>query len=99
MLVVTSNGQATICSPDGVLHTVPYEPLSDADMLLQARYHLWARTNEYRRELVCRRCKEKLETDTAVDEKEKAWQFLTVCSCRALYGTIPLSTVASAIAS
>lgn len=97
MHVSVTNGQASIVGADGVLHLVPYEPLTDADMLLQARYHLWARKHEYRRSLICRRCKTPMETDTKASEEAQTWELLTVCSCRAIYGKIPLSAVASAM--
>lgn len=77
------------------MHTVPFEPLGDKDMLLQARYHLWTRKNDYRRSFVCRRCKEPMETDTQANEEEGTWEMLTACACRALYGKIPLSTLQS----
>jgi hypothetical protein len=91
MLVTVTNGQASIMTSDGVLHQVECELLTDADMVLQARYHQWARSQEYRRSLVCRRCKEAMETETDWNREEDTWEILTVCSCRAMYGKLPCS--------
>jgi hypothetical protein len=98
MLTITSNGQASIVTDDGVLHQVAYEPLDERAMILQAKYHLWIRKHDYRRQFVCMRCKEAMESQTTANEEEGTWELLTVCACRALYGTIPLSTLHSLIA-
>lgn len=97
MLVSTSNGIATVVTPSGEMHSIPFEPLSERDMFLQARYHLWQRANDYRREFVCGRCREAMETDTQANEDTQTWELLTVCSCRALYGMIALKDLHSLI--
>lgn len=97
MNVVTSNGIATIMLADGVMHSVPYTALGRADMLLQAKYHHWAREHEYRRALVCRRCKEDFDVESNVNEEDQAWELLMVCTCRAMYGKVSLSDIASAM--
>lgn len=95
MHVSVNQGNAIIIGPDGVIHNVPYEPLSDADMVLQARYHQWLHRQDYRRTLICQRCKEPMEADTALNEEQGTWELLTVCSCRALYGKVALSKLPS----
>lgn len=97
MHVVTSDGKATIVMADGELHTVPYTALNRGDMLLQAKYHHWIREQEYRRELVCRLCKEPMDVESAVNEEERSWALLMVCHCRAFYGSVSLSDIASAM--
>jgi len=97
MLVVTKDGTATIATPDGVLHTLPYTDLGRADMMLQAKYHRWCREHEYRRVLHCNRCGEDFDVDSEVDDAEATWKMLMVCRCRAFYGTISLKELASAM--
>lgn len=80
---------------DGELHQVPYTALGKADMLLQAEYHKWVRSQDYRRELVCRLCKEPMEVESGLNDLEGSWELLMVCRCRALYGKISLSDIAS----
>jgi hypothetical protein len=94
MLVTTAADTATILASDGTLHTVPYEALTYADMQLQARYHKFVRGKQYRRELVCRRCKEDMMVESDINEEERTWMLLMVCRCRALYGKIPLRDLA-----
>jgi hypothetical protein len=95
VLVSVAGESLTVMSSDNALHTLPFEPLTDKDMILQARYHLWTRAHEYRRMFVCRRCKEPMETETQANDEDQTWELLTVCSCRALYGKIPLSALQS----
>lgn len=97
MLVTTAKNQLTMLTEDNVLHTVPYTELNRHDLILQARYHRWIREQEYRRELVCRLCKEDMDVQSDLDEQEGVWQILMVCSCRAFYGKIALSDLASAM--
>ena len=99
MHVTVNNGFATIMAPDGIIYTVPYEPLSDQEMLLQARYHLWLRGNAYRRTVTCKRCKSVMEADTQANNEEQSWELLMVCQCRAIYGKTSLNAVHSAMLS
>lgn len=95
MLVKTDGGTASIMMADGQLHQVPYTALGKADMLLQAEYHKWIRSQDYRRELVCRLCREPMDVESDLKDLEGSWELLMVCRCRALYGKISLSDIAS----
>ena len=75
--------------------TLTYEPLSEADMVVQARYHLFLRAHDYRRELVCRECREPMTSDTQTNEDDQSWEVMTRCSCRAIYGKIGLRRLSS----
>lgn len=95
MLVRVSNGQATIQAPDGVIHQVPYEPLDEAAMVLQARYHQFIRAHAWRRKLHCARCQQEMEPDQWLNETDDSWEVLMVCQCRAIYGKLALSKLPS----
>src|SRR5688572_29993860 len=99
MLVNAALGTVMLTMDDGSLVTLPYEPLSEAEMLLQARYHLFLRSHEYRRELVCCRCKTSMVSDNQANEGDQTWEILSRCQCRAIYGTIPLHRIASTLTS
>lgn len=91
MIVRVSDGTATITGPDNVMHQVPYEPLDERAMMLQARYHQFIRGHRWRRKLACNHCKETLEPDQWLNEEDGTWELLMVCACRALYGKLLLS--------
>lgn len=91
MLVRTADGKATIHAPDGTIHRLLYEPLDEAAMILQARYHQFIRGKHWRRAFRCHRCGEHLEPDQWLDEEGGTWELLMVCSCRAIYGKLELS--------
>lgn len=93
MLVNVDAGTVTLFNPEGVMLTLPYEPLDEKAMMLQAQYHLFLRHHDYRRELVCRRCKKAMAADTNVNHEEQAWEMMAHCECRALYGKVPMSRV------
>lgn len=93
MLVNVDAGTVSLFSPDGELLTLPYEALDERAMSLQAQYHLFLRHHRYRRELVCRRCRSKMDADTSIDEELQTWAMLARCACRALHGVIEIARV------
>lgn len=95
MHVTVTPDTITLLTPEGVLQTLPRDPLTEAEMLLQARYHLWLRKHEYRRTLVCRRCRQEMTSDTQMNEDNQTWAMLSHCQCRAIYGTIAWRTIRS----
>lgn len=93
MLVNVNAGTVSLFSDDGLLVSLPFEPLDEKAMLLQAQYHLFLRHHRYRRELVCRRCRETMIADNGVHDEDQAWEVLARCACRAMYGKVAMSHV------
>lgn len=93
MLVNVDAGTVSLFNEEGLMLTLPYEPLDDKAMTLQALYHLFLRHHDYRRELVCRRCKMPMIADTNVDHEAQAWELMARCECRAMYGKVPMRSV------
>lgn len=93
MLINVDAGTVSLFNDEGLMLTLPYEPLDEKAMTLQAQYHLFLRHHEYRRELVCRRCKTKMEADTNVDDEQQAWELMARCECRAIYGKVAMARV------
>lgn len=90
MLIDVATGTVVLQDGEGMFRTLPYEPLSEKDMVIQAKYHLFIRRNDYRRDLVCRECRQPMTSDTQKNEDDDTWEFLSHCSCRAIYGSIDL---------
>lgn len=95
--MTVNQGTVILADKDGLLVTLPFESLSDAETLLQARYHLFLQRLEYRREFYCRRCQQRMESENHANSEDQSWEILTYCGCRALHGKIPLSMVSSAL--
>lgn len=93
MLVNVDTGTVSLFTPDGLLVTLPYEPLDERAMVVQAQYHLFLRHHQLRRELICKHCKTKMEAENTVNEEEQAWEMLARCECRALYGKVTMARV------
>jgi hypothetical protein len=91
MIVRVADNIATITTPDGALHRVPFEAIDEPGMILQARYHQFLRGHQWRRKLRCARCNEDMEPEQALNDEDQTWELLMVCRCRAIYGKIPLS--------
>lgn len=93
-------GTITVQDAEGRETVLRAEPLSEADMVVQAMYHLFLKQDGYRRELVCRECRAPMVDApyTQVNEATDTWEMMARCACRAIYGTIALRRLHSILA-